>query len=392
MKKHLGWVVRLLIAAAGVGYILYTLNWTSAITFPDGSRLMISEVDGDWLTPAKPADGIEGISIVDGRVRRAPLETGDPDKPRFNPSFLVIVREAELGLLLAGLCVFAPVFLIGAMRWTVLMRARGIDAGYWRAYRLTMAGQFFNLCMPGTTGGDVMKAYYAAKGTRQRADAVVSVAIDRACGLVGLVLLVAIAGLFSLDDPLIRRLTIGMWLALVGLLLVVGLYASNSLRARLRLGDTLGKVPGAGALRKLDALVKAYSHHVGALAKAIALSLPIHLCLALSMALAGYALGVDRPIVFLLGTIPIVLLLWSLPISGPLGLGPLDIVAVQLIAGEGSATAQQAVMMFVAYRLFAVAVGLAGSLSLLGAGAPSAKARSDSQEEAAPSPVHDIDG
>lgn len=373
MKKHLSWVVRLLIAAAGVAYILYTLNWVSRVDFPDGSHLMVSEVSREWVTPAKPVEAVAGVDPADvdqGRIRRAALETGDASRPALHPSFLVLVREARHGLMLAGLCVFAPVFFVGAMRWAVLMRARGIDAGYWRAYRLTMAGQFFNLCMPGTTGGDVMKAYYAAKGTNQRADAVVSVAIDRVCGLVGLVLLVGIIGLFSFDDPVIRKLTLGMWAGLVALMLVAALYASRALRARLRLGALVGRVPGAGALRKLDALVAAYRNHVGALLAAIGLSLPIHLALAVSMMLAGYALGLDRPALFLLSTIPIVLLLWALPVSGPLGLGPLDIVAVQLITSNSDTTPQQAVMMFVAYRLFAVAVGLAGSLALLGAGAP----------------------
>jgi uncharacterized protein (TIRG00374 family) len=384
MKKHLGWVARLLIAAAGVAYILYTLNWTSRIELPDGSALVASQVSREWVTPAKPVDGIQGVNdadIVDGRIRRAALETAAQDQPTLEPSFIVVVREAQHALLLGGLFLFAPVFWVGALRWAVLMRARGIDMRIARAYRLTMAGQFFNLCMPGTTGGDVMKAYYAARGTQQRADAVVSVAIDRVCGLVGLVLLVGVVGLFSLDDPVVRRLTLGMWAGLFTLVFVAGLYASKTLRARLRLGALVGKVPGAGALRQLDALVAAYRHHLGALVAAVGLSLPIHLCLAASMMLAGYALGVDRPALFLLSTIPIVLLMWALPVSGPLGLGPLDIVAVKLVTAGSETTAQQAVMMFVAYRLFAVAVGLGGSLALFGSDAPSRSAATDDAPE-----------
>ena len=87
--------------------------------------------------------------------------------------------------------------------------------------------------------------------------------------------------------------------------------------------------------------------------------------------LAGFALGVDQPTVYLMSMIPIVLMLWALPVSGPLGLGPLDYVAVQLIVGSSGTTDQQALMMFVAYRLYLVGVGLIGSLSLLGLGAKS---------------------
>ncbi len=380
MRKHLGWIARLLIAAAGVGYILYTLDWTSRVELPDDSLLAVSQADAEWVTLTEPLESRPGLAVDEGRVRRATLETGDPDLPRFKPSFLVIVREANKPLLLGGLAVFAPAFVIGAMRWWVLMRARGIEISFARTYRLTMAGLFFNLCMPGTTGGDVMKAFYAARGTNQRADAVVSIAIDRICGLVGLVLVVGCIGLLSLDDPLIRKLTISMWAGLAGLMLVAGVYASKTVRAGLRPGKLVGRVPGAGLLRKLDALVAAYRHHLGALAVAIGLSMPLQLALALSMAMAGYALGLGLPLAFLLGAIPIVFVLWSLPVSGPLGLGPLDIVAVQLILAGGEATAQQVVIMFVAFRLYTVAVGLSGSAALVGTGAPSTRMVKDDAE------------
>lgn len=383
MKKHLGWAVRMLIAAAGVGYILYTLNWSDQVWLPagyevqpgihggeDGRRYSVIKDHGKSYTIGVPPDS-QGTGPDWGEIAKADLVTSGQG-PRFEPSFLTLIGQANGPLLAGGLLVFAPVFLIGSLRWLALMRARGIEIGFGRVYRLTMAGAFFNLCMPGTTGGDVMKAYYAAKGTHQRADAVVSVAVDRACGLIGLILLAGVVGLFSLEDPLLRKITTVMWVGLFSVVFIAWLYTSPTVRARLRLGGLIGKVPGAALLRKLDALVAAYRNHVGALLSGIGLSLPIHLSLAFSMVLAGYALGLDQPMLYLLGIVPVVLMLWSLPVSGPLGLGPLDYVAVQLVIGASDNSAQQAVMMFVAYRLYAVVIGLCGSLALLGSDAPSA--------------------
>lgn len=382
MKKHLGWVIRLLIAAAGVGYILYTLQWSDRVYLPAGytigeaasggekgeSFLILDETE-DAYRLGRPPDP-QGHGPDHAWIAKDKLTT-DGTGPRFEPSVTTAVKAADAPLLLAGLAAFVPMVFIGSLRWTVLMRARGIGATYLRSLRLTMAGLFFNLCMPGTTGGDLMKAYYAAKGTKQRADAVVSVVIDRVCGMIGLVLLVGLLGLLSLNDPMIRKLTIGMWAGLAGLVLFATLYTSPTLRAKLRLGRLVGKVPGAGVLRKIDALVAAYRNHIKALLTAIAMSLPIHVCLATSMALAGYALGIDKPMLALLGTIPVVLMLWSMPVSGPLGLGPLEFVAVHLITASGGATTQQALLMFVAYRLYAVVIGLSGSVALFGSGAPS---------------------
>lgn len=380
MKKHLGWLFRMAIAAAGVAYILYTLTWSDQVSLPAGYSAAPGINGGEagetfrvWDGNEEayligPADSTDGKATTRGWFPKSELGVGDDD-PQFKPSFFTILSRADVGLLIGGLAVFVPVFVINAFRWGLLLRARGIDIGLGRAYRLIMAGAFFNLCMPGTTGGDVMKAYYASKGTHKRADAVVSVGVDRACGLIGLMLLVGILGLFSLDNALIRRLAIVMWCGLGAMLFTFWIYASPSIRARLRLGRLVGRVPGAGLLRKFDGLVKAYRHHIGALFGAVVMSLPIQIALASAMTMAGYALGVEQPLLYLLSMIPIVMILWSLPVSGPLGLGPLDYVAVQLIVGTSNTTAQEALMMFVAYRLYAVAVGLCGSLALIGIGA-----------------------
>lgn len=379
MKKHLGWLVRMLIAAVGVAYILYTLNWSDQVHLPAG-----------YVTAEGHAGGAEGRSfsvieeVEDGfylmlpeTIRRGPYEVGwiakselgpGADQPQLRPSVFTIVRQADGKLLVLGGLLLVPVVLLTTLRWWVLTRARGIEITLGRVGRLTLAGYFFNLCMPGTTGGDVMKAYYAAKGTNQRADAVVSIAIDRLCGLVGLVLLVAVIGLFSLDNPLIRKLTVAMWCGLVVFIFIAWLYTSPTLRGRLRLGAKLGKLRGANLIRNVDAWVTAYRRHIGTLLAAIGISVIIQVCVASAMSLSGFAMGVDQPLVYLLGVIPIVLVLWSLPVSGPLGLGPLDYVAVQLVVGLSQTTDQQALMMFVAYRLYLVTIGLTGSLALIGLG------------------------
>lgn len=371
MKKHLGWMIRMLIAALGVAYILYTLSWSDQVYLPAGYRMGEGFKGGQsYVIVQESVDAYElrPLGEADSQwVQKSELGTGD-DQPQFKPSFITIIKQADGVRLLVGSLFFFPIVLLASLRWRVLMCARGIDVGLSRVGRLTLAGYFFNLCMPGTTGGDVMKAYYAAKSTDQRADAVVSIGIDRLCGLVGLILIVGLIGLFSLDDPLIGKLTIAMWGILIGLIAMAWLYTSPAIRSRLKLGAKLGQLPGSKIIRNLDAWVSAYRRHLGALATAIGLSLPVHISLVSAMALAGFALGVDQPLLYLVSTIPIVLILWSLPVSGPLGLGPLDYVAVQFIVGSSGTSDQQALMMFVAFRLYLVAVGLIGSLALLGLG------------------------
>ncbi len=56
-----------------------------------------------------------------------------------------------------------------------------------------MVGTFFNLFLPGTVGGDVIKAYYLYKGTQKRGDSLVSVFMERYMGMFALILIATIA-------------------------------------------------------------------------------------------------------------------------------------------------------------------------------------------------------
>ena len=49
-------------------------------------------------------------------------------------------------------------FLIVVTRWWRLLAVSGCPTTWWNALRLTFIGMFFNLVVPGLTGGDVIKA------------------------------------------------------------------------------------------------------------------------------------------------------------------------------------------------------------------------------------------
>ncbi|MGH7552430.1 MAG: lysylphosphatidylglycerol synthase domain-containing protein, partial [Longimicrobiales bacterium] len=57
---------------------------------------------------------------------------------------------------------------IEAARLVVLFRAAELKLSFGGAYRVVMIGTFFNFCIPGGTGGDVVKLYYLAAGNRRK--------------------------------------------------------------------------------------------------------------------------------------------------------------------------------------------------------------------------------
>jgi uncharacterized protein (TIRG00374 family) len=93
--------------------------------------------------------------------------------------------------LLIGLALIITQPVIGAIRWRWLLAAQEITLSIHESLRLTLAGAFFNTCLPGSTGGDIFRAYAIGKSESKTAEAVMTLFLDRAAGLAGLILLCA---------------------------------------------------------------------------------------------------------------------------------------------------------------------------------------------------------
>jgi hypothetical protein len=96
--------------------------------------------------------------------------------------------------LIAGLCCVVNV-LQTFVRWYLLVRAQGLPFRLRDAFRLGLVGYFYNTFLPGSVGGDLVKAAFIAKEQPgRRVVAVSTVLIDRAIGLWALIGLVAMIG------------------------------------------------------------------------------------------------------------------------------------------------------------------------------------------------------
>jgi uncharacterized membrane protein YbhN (UPF0104 family) len=98
------------------------------------------------------------------------------------------ILGADKWWFLAAIISYGVVELLAAVRWLILLRVQEVHLGWWRVVRLLMVGIFFNLFMPGGTGGDVIKSYFLLKETPGRkGPALLAVLMDRLLGLVGLI-------------------------------------------------------------------------------------------------------------------------------------------------------------------------------------------------------------
>lgn len=133
--------------------------------------------------------------------------------------------------LLAAFLLMLPPFAILSFRFKIVLASQGFEVSLLQAIRWTMIGAFFDLAMPSSCGGDLVKAGLLAKQVDigQRAKAVVTVAFDRFLGMLGLFLLAAFAcaaGWWVLQDlparNLLAGLTVGTSLGAMMFLRVVG--------------------------------------------------------------------------------------------------------------------------------------------------------------------------
>ena len=73
--------------------------------------------------------------------------------------FLNILKNASLGLLTLSVLVGISINLVSALKWYMLTRAQALGAGYWRIFAYYLVGQFYNMFLPTSVGGDVVRAY-----------------------------------------------------------------------------------------------------------------------------------------------------------------------------------------------------------------------------------------
>jgi uncharacterized protein (TIRG00374 family) len=110
-----------------------------------------------------------------------------------------VFGQLRLAWWLAALAVYAGAQLLSSIRWQQLSRPLGFDLplGYFLGYYFV--GMFFNLILPTSVGGDVVRALYLDDNSGRRLPALVSVFVERCSGLLVLLGLAGGATVFCPD-------------------------------------------------------------------------------------------------------------------------------------------------------------------------------------------------
>jgi uncharacterized membrane protein YbhN (UPF0104 family) len=207
----------------------------------------------------------------------------------------------ELWLVAVGLLLLSQA--ASARRWQLFARELNFERPVRQLFLYYLIGMCFNLVLPTSVGGDVVRAWYIDGGQRRRLAAFATVALDRLNGLMVLVALACAATALSPQElPLWLRCSV--WG--IGAAALVG-FAGLPLAAR----SPLLPLPRRHQLQTVLLALRVPR----VLAEATLLSAFVQAASVLIVWLLGAALGLEVPASYYWIMVPMVSLLTLLPIS-----------------------------------------------------------------------------
>jgi uncharacterized membrane protein YbhN (UPF0104 family) len=289
----------------------------------------------------------------------------------------VRVRDAfaglrvELWLAAVGTLVASQV--VSAMRWQLFARELRFDRTVRQLTGFYLIGMYFNLLLPTSVGGDVMRAWYLDGGAKRRLAAFAAVLLDRLNGLFVLIAMTVLAVALS-------PLELPAWIP----------WSVWGIAAAAVLG--LAALPAAGRFRLLPlqrreqlATMVQLLRAPRVCAQATVLSAVVQVANVIAVWLIGLALGADIPFGYYFVFVPMVALLTLLPVSVN-GMGVREGGTALFLAPLG---VEQATALTLAFLWFAAfgAVSLVGGLVYLSGGYPRPRTEPDPAEVTKDGPV-----
>ena len=363
-----------LFGAAILAVVAVNLPWSDQIERADGSgtsELAKGSIEGDWRSESVRFE--LGDEAGGGTLELTRGDDGswfDGDTPvELRPSIQRVFTGVDRSGLAAAMGFFFLALMFGVTRWWRLLRLAGCQVRWLDSFRLTFLGLFFNLVVPGRTGGDVIKALLAAKeNPGKRADALVSVIVDRVLGLGTLAGLATVVILF-LGAPF-DELRVPVALVLVAMVGGALVYINARLRQLVRFDALLERLPLSSKLKEVDAAIMAYTKHPGELVLALGFSLGNHFGAIAGVMSLSIAFGVGLSAIGwwdYVAIVPVANMVSSLPIApGGWGVGEAVYGFLYSLLGQSVALG---VAVSVSFRLCQILLGLLGGLYLLRPGA-----------------------
>ncbi len=273
-------------------------------------------------------------------------------------------------LVLLGFVISFTQPLWGMLRAHRLLVDSGVRISRLDSLRLCLSGSFFNIFLPGSTGGDAYRVYAITHGYKTKlAPAIASITLDRLLGLPSLILIVLVGMVidyqFFLSNRILAKMipfisaTGAVCLLLVGYLALAGKIRRRRDWAR---PDADGRPPGW--LKRTHLMIATNVKRPATLPLALFYGFVSHVACIAACQCFGVALGVQGvPAERYYLIVPMAMTINAIPgAPGGVGQGELAMATLLDLAGPGHSNAQAGVMVMLLFRLSNMAIGVAGGI------------------------------
>ena len=139
------------------------------------------------------------------------------------------LASANTGWLLLAFLYIPFIDFISTIKWHYLARKLNFRVSFFRLFVFYIVGRFFNLVLPSSIGGDIVRVHLLARENKRYAQAAAVVFVERLTGVITLVTFAILAAFIALEKFNIQWLNIAFLVAIIGVVLLVWLIIDDRL-------------------------------------------------------------------------------------------------------------------------------------------------------------------
>jgi hypothetical protein len=238
--------------------------------------------------------------------------------------FLNLLINVRWEFVFASIALLFVLNFSSSIKWFMLLKSRNIKISVWRTYAYYNIGRFFNLVLPTSLGGDVVRIYQLGKFTGNNHVAAASVIVERFTGMLTLIIMASIAVILNL------KLFNQQWLsiALISGICLISFIAwlifyRNSLAFIEKIFGKKNKIINIifSKIEKIRKPIFEFKNDRKAIIWAMINSLIFQLLAVINVWLSSLAFGDELTFISLIIAVPVILFIMNIPFSiGGLGL------------------------------------------------------------------------
>lgn len=253
---------------------------------------------------------------------------------------LADIKGADKLLLSLSFLLFLGIYILGYLRWQMLLRAAGVHLPVKRTVISYAGGVFFSLFLPSSIGGDLARSIDLSKHTQKPKEVIATVLLDRISGYVGMVIVILAAlalgwQLVGGDATVLFSVAVIVAILVAGLLVLFNRFFHDQINRLLAAGPGLGRF--RDALRNLLHEIHYFRNHKKIIFYNLIISIIVQAAGPVTFYVTALALGITGVnIIYFFIFIPIIGAVTLLPVSVG-GFGVRESTSVILFAKAGLA-------------------------------------------------------